>query len=104
MKKLMITLTCCAFALFGSAQVVHDFASVEFSPSIRKFGVFSTTAPSKVVDLKPLNMDKRDLDMVSFFHEIQDMEKQGWEVTGQDVVALQEGVHMYVWTLRRSKQ
>lgn len=95
------------FILFTAAlsgQVVHDYASVEFSPGIRKLGVFGTGIPAKVTDLKAINMSKRDLDMLNFFQEVQELEKQGWEVTGQDVVALDKGVHMYVWTLRRPKQ
>ena len=102
MKKLLILLFL-AVTASASAQTVHDFASVEFSPGIRKLGVFSTSMPNKVVDLKPLNMDKRELDMGVFFQEVQEMEKQGWEVTSQDVVALDKGVHMYVWSLRKSK-
>lgn len=102
MRNLFLTLFLVA-ATCVSAQTVHEYASVEFSPAIRKLGIFSTTAPSKVVDLKPLHMDKRELDIVAFFQEVQNMEAQGWEVTGQDVVALDKGVHMYVWTLRKTR-
>lgn len=103
MKKLLLTLCMVAFATWSTAQTVYDYASVEFSPAIRKLGVFSTAMPSKVVDLKPIHMDKRELDIITFFSEVQDMERLGWEVTSQDVVALDKGVHMYVWTLRKPK-
>lgn len=63
---------------FTSAQTVHEYASVEYSPAIRKMGVFSTSMPSKVVDMKPIHMDKSELDIITFFNEVQDMEKQGW--------------------------
>ncbi len=102
MRKLLLILSLAA-AVSASAQSVHEYASVEFSPAIRKLGIFSTASPSKVVDLKPLHMDKRELDIVAFFQEVQNMEAQGWEVTGQDVVALDKGIHMYVWTLRKPR-
>lgn len=91
-------------ASFASAQAIHDYASVEFSPNLRKLGVFSTTLPEKVVDLKAMHMSKRGLDIVSFFQEVQELERQGWEVTSQDVVALDRGQHMYVWSLRKARQ
>ena len=103
MKKLLVLLFL-ALPFFVSAQTQHEYASVEFSPAIRKLGVFSTAMPAKVVDLKPINMDKRELDIIIFFQEVQDMEKQGWEVDTKDIVALDKGVHMYVWTLRKPKQ
>lgn len=87
-----------------SAQTVHDYASVEFSPGIRKLGVFGTGIESKVVDLKPVNMDKSALDIQNFFAEVQGLEAQGWEVASQDVVALAKGMHMYVWVLRRPRR
>ncbi|MBK6342389.1 MAG: hypothetical protein IPF41_07325 [Flavobacteriales bacterium] len=103
MRQLILSSAFMLIASVLSAQVVHDYASVEFSPGIRKLGVFGTGIPAKVTDLKAINMSKRDLDMLNFFQEVQELEKQGWEVTGQDVVALDKGVHMYVWTLRRLK-
>lgn len=103
MKKFLVLLFT-VLASFATAQTVHEYASVEFSPAIRKLGVFSTVLPGKVVDLKAVHMSKRDLDIISFFQEVQDLEKQGWEVTSQEIVALDKGVHMYVWTLRKPKQ
>lgn len=103
MRALIFALLALAFAPCAHGQTVHDYASVEFSPGIRKLGVFGTGISSKVVDLKVVNMDKRAQDILVFFHEVQEMEQQGWEVTGQDVVALDKGVHMYVWTLRRPR-
>jgi hypothetical protein len=103
MKKLLVLALLLALATAGAAQTVHEYASVEFSPGIRKLGVFSTAAPSKVIDLKTVHMGKRELDMLSFFKEVQDLEGQGWQVLSQDVVALDKGVHLYVWTLRRPK-
>lgn len=90
-------------SVFASAQTVHDYASIEFSPAIRKLGVFSTAFPNKVVDLKVLHMDKREQDINTFFSEVQELERQGWEVTAQEIVALDKGVHMYVWSLRKAK-
>ena len=103
MKKFLLTLCVVLCASLASAQTVYEYASVEFSPAIRKLGIFSTAMPSKVVDLKPVHMDKRELDIITFFNEVQDMERQGWEVTSQEIVALDKGVHMYVWTLRKLK-
>lgn len=103
MKKFLVTLVIAACASLASAQSVHEYASIEFSPAIRKLGIFGTSMPSKVVDLKVVHMDKRELDILTFFQEVQDMEKQGWEVFSNDVVALDKGIHMYVWTLRKPK-
>ncbi|MBK9148724.1 MAG: hypothetical protein IPM12_13020 [Flavobacteriales bacterium] len=103
MRHLILSTVFILFAAALSGQVVHDYASVEFSPGIRKLGVFGTGIPAKVIDLKTVNMSKRDLDMLNFFEEVQAMEQQGWEVAGHDVVALDKGIHMYVWTLRRLK-
>lgn len=103
MKKLILLLAFVGSATFGLAQTAHDYASVEFSPFLRKMGVFSTTFPSKVVDMKPIHMDKAELDIITFFNEVQDMEQMGWQVTSQSIVALEKG-HMYVWTLRKPKQ
>lgn len=102
MKQLLIVLLV-AWSSVVSAQTVHDYASVEFSPGIRKLGVFSTAMPAKVIDLKTVHMNKRDLDIISFFHEVQDLEKLGWELISQDVVALDRGLHMYVWVLRKPR-
>jgi hypothetical protein len=85
------------------AQAVHEHATVEFSPGLRKLGVFATSGTSKVVDLKTVNMGKRDLDIQVFFQAVQDLEREGWELTAQDVVALDRGVHLYVWSLRKAK-
>lgn len=104
MRKLLFSIALIAFATMASAQTVHDYTSIEFSPGIRKLGVFSTAFPNKVVDLKVLHMDKRDLDINTFFSEVQDLESKGWEVTSQDIVALDKGLHMYVWTLRKARQ
>ncbi|MFZ1694650.1 MAG: hypothetical protein WAT74_15745 [Flavobacteriales bacterium] len=104
MRHLLVTLFLCLVASYATAQTVHDYASVEFSPGIRKVGVFGTGIPAKVIDLKTVNMSKRELDMTNFFQEVQELEGQGWEVVGQDVVALDKGVHMYVWTLRKPKR
>lgn len=103
MKKLIVSFAFVLVGAFAHAQAAHEYASIEFSPAIRKLGVFSTAAPGKVVDLKTVHMDKRELDIISFFHEVQDMEAQGWEVTSQEIVALDKGIHMYVWTLRKAK-
>jgi len=102
MKKLLFILFI-ALGPLVSAQTLHDFATVEFSPAIRKLGVFSSAMPSKVVDLKVVHMDKSQMDILSFFQEVQDMEKLGWEVTSQDVVSLDKGVHMYIWSMRKAK-
>ena len=102
MKRMILT-SFIALALSASAQTVHEYASVEFSPAIRKLGIFSTAMPGRVVDLKPINMDKRELDITVFFTEVQSLEKIGWEVSSQEIVALDKGVHMYVWTLRKPK-
>lgn len=102
MKTLLFAI-CLSFAGMASAQTVHDYASIEFSPAIRKLGVFSTAFPNKVVDLKVLHMDKREQDINTFFSEVQDLERQGWEVTAQEIVALDKGVHMYVWSLRKAR-
>ncbi|MFN3875670.1 MAG: hypothetical protein ACK4L7_07145, partial [Flavobacteriales bacterium] len=67
-------------------------------------GVFGTGIPSKVIDLKPLHMAKRDLDILAFFTQVQELEAQGWQLVSQDVVALDKGVHMYVWTMRRPRR
>ena len=103
MKKFLITLIIAVCASLASAQTQHEYASIEFSPAIRKLGIFGTSMPSKVVDLKVVHMDKRELDILTFFQEVQDLEKQGWEVFSNDVVALDKGIHMYVWTLRKPK-
>lgn len=103
MKNIIAALAFSAAAFSGSAQIVHEYASVEYSPAIRKLGVFATDAPNKVVDMKVVHMDRSDLDIVTFFNEVQDMEKRGWEVVEQDIVALDKGVHMYVWILRKPK-
>ena len=102
MKKILLLLVITVFAVPAFAQTAHEYASVEFSPAIRKMGVFSTAAPSKVVDMKPIHMDKSELDIITFFNQVQDMEQQGWEVTSQEIVALEKG-HMYVWILRKAK-
>jgi len=103
MKKILVALAFSLSALVGTTQTVHEYASVEYSPAIRKLGVFSTAAPNKIVDLKVVHMDKSELDMVTFLNEVQDMEQQGWEVMEQDIIALEKGMHMYVWTLRKPK-
>ena len=112
MKKIILLLALASTTTFASAQsgaasaderpVIHEYASVEFSPSLRKMGVFSTSFPNKVVDMKPIHMDKSELDIITFFNEVQDLERQGWEVSSQAIVALEKG-HMYVWSLRRVK-
>lgn len=103
MRTLLTLLFAAALAASGTCQTVHDYASVEFSPGIRKLGVFGTGLAGKVVDLKTVNMAKRDQDILVFFQEVQELERQGWQLTGQDVVALDKGVHLYVWTLRRAR-
>lgn len=103
MKKFLAALAFGISATFASAQTVHEYASVEFSPGLRKLGVFSTTAPEKVVDLKTVHMSKRNLDIISFFNEVQDLEAQGWVVSSREIVALDRGVHMYVWTLQKAR-
>ncbi|MCB9183701.1 MAG: hypothetical protein H6591_07260 [Flavobacteriales bacterium] len=103
MNKFLLVPLLSLISLTASAQTVHDYASIEFSPAIRKLGVFSTAFPNKVVDLKVLHMDKREQDINTFFSEVQDLERQGWEVTAQEIVALDKGVHMYVWSLRKAK-
>ncbi|MBK9176004.1 MAG: hypothetical protein IPM46_06615 [Flavobacteriales bacterium] len=103
MKKFLLAALLCAWGVAASAQSIHDYASVEFSPGIRKLGVFGTSIPAKVIDLKTVHMNKRDQDIITFFGEVQELERQGWEVTGQDVVALDRGLHMYVWTLRKAR-
>lgn len=103
MRYLLFTLLLLLLVPAAGAQTVHDYASVEFSPGIRKLGVFGTGLETKVVDLKPVNMDKSALDIQNFFAEVQGLEAQGWEVVAQDVVALAKGMHMYVWVLRRPR-
>ncbi len=103
MRTFTLVLAFLLGSAYASAQTVHDYASIEFSPAIRKLGVFSTAFPNKVVDLKVLHMDKREQDINTFFSEVQDLERQGWEVTAQEIVALDKGVHMYVWSLRKAK-
>lgn len=103
MRHLLLTIMLAACTFLVSAQAVHDYTSIEFSPAIRKLGVFSTAFPNKVVDLKVLHMDKREQDINTFFSEVQDLERQGWEVTAQEIVALDKGVHMYVWSLRKAR-
>ncbi|MBK8497565.1 MAG: hypothetical protein IPL52_01800 [Flavobacteriales bacterium] len=112
MKKILILLAFAGIASFASAQsdapsteekpVVHEYVSVEFSPALRKMGVFSTSFPNKVVDMKPIHMDKSELDIITFFNEVQELERQGWQVSSQAIVALEKG-HMYVWSLRKAK-
>ena len=104
MKKFLASIAFVAISFAAQAQTVHEYASVEFSPAIRKLGVFSTAFPSKITDLKTVHMSKSELDMSSFLYEIQNLEGKGWELISQDVVALEEGVHMYVWTLRKPKE
>lgn len=103
MKKIITVLALVLCTYGASAQTVHEWASVEYSPAIRKLGVFSTAAPNKIVDLKTVHMDKTEMDIITFFHEVQDMEQQGWEVTDQTIIALDKGQHMYAWTLRKPK-
>lgn len=103
MSKHLFALLLGLFAGAAHAQSIHDYASVEFSPGIRKLGVFGTGIPAKVVDLKAVNMGKRDQDILVFFGEVQELERRGWEVVGHDVVALDRGLHMYVWTLRKGR-
>ena len=74
MNKLLATLVFALFTVLAWGQTVHEYASVEFSPGLRKLGVFSTAAPAKVIDLKPVHMDRADLDIITFFNEVQDME------------------------------
>ena len=112
MNKIILSLAFASIASFASAQssapsegvkpVEHEYASVEFSPALRKMGVFSTSFPNKVVDMKPIHMDKSELDIITFFNEVQELERQGWEVSSQAIVALEKG-HMYVWSLRKVK-
>lgn len=104
MKQLLLTICLMAFSSAVSAQTTYDYASIEFSPGIRKLGVFGTSLTAKVIDLKAVNMTKRDHDILVFFGEVQELEGQGWEVSSQDVVALDRGLHMYVWTLRKAKR
>ncbi len=103
MNKLILACLLGLMAQALRAQTVHDYASVEFSPGIRKLGVFGTSLPSKVIDLKTLHMSKRDQDILTFFTEVQELERQGWQVASQDMVALDRGLHMYVWTLRKAR-
>jgi hypothetical protein len=103
MKQLLFAI-CMGFLVSSApAQSIHEYASVEFSPGIRKLGVFGTSLPAKVIDLKTVNTTKRDLDILVFFGEVQELERQGWELTSQDVVALDRGLHMYVWSLRKPR-
>lgn len=102
MKKLLFLLLLVP-TIQASAQTVHDYASVEFSPAIRKLGVFSTAFPAKIIELKTIHMNKLDQDIISFFQEVQQLEKEGWEMSSQNVLALDRGVHTYVWIMRKPK-
>lgn len=104
MKRLLLVSLLALAAAAMRAQAVHDYASVEFSPGIRKLGVFGTGIATKVVDLKALHMNKRDLDIQAFFAQVQELEAQGWQLMSQDVVALDKGVHLYVWTMRKPRR
>lgn len=87
-----------------SAQTVHDYVSVDFSPSERKLGVFSSVDGTRVIDLKVENMSARDKDILTFFATIQELEAKGWEVTDTHIFPLtSKGFAMYVWFLRRAK-
>jgi|GEM_PF-6667022 len=65
MKKSLVALAFSLGALAGSTRTVHEYASVEYSPAIRKLGVFSTAAPNKIVDLKVVHMDKSEQDVIT---------------------------------------
>ena len=88
----------------ASAQTVHDYISVDFSPSERKLGVFSSVDGTRVIDLKVENMSARDKDILTFFATIQELEAKGWEVTDTHIFPVtSKGFAMYVWFLRRAR-
>lgn len=105
MKPFFVALTLTLSSVVStSAQTVHDYVSVDFSPSERKLGVFSSVDGTRVIDLKVENMSARDKDILTFFATIQELEAKGWEVTDTHIFPLtSKGFAMYVWFLRRAK-
>ncbi len=94
-----------ALASFGAqAQQVYDYISVDFSPAMRKLAVFSTLEPAIVTDLKMVNMEKRDADIISFFHKLQELEAQGWVMEATHIYSTdKENIPMYVWIMRKPR-
>jgi hypothetical protein len=87
------------------AQTVHDYISLDYSPTERKIGVFSTVDGPTYIDLKVVNMSARDKDLMTFFATLQDLEGKGWEVQASHIYAVESrGYPMYVWVLRRPKR
>lgn len=105
MKPLLIALALSLFSVGSTvAQTVHDYVSVDFSPSERKLGVFSSVDGANVIDLKVTNMSDRQKDILTFFATIQELEAKGWEVTDTHIFPVtSKGFAMYVWFLRRAK-
>ncbi|MBK7945028.1 MAG: hypothetical protein IPJ85_06845 [Flavobacteriales bacterium] len=77
MKQLLLTICLMAFSSAVSAQTTYDYASIEFSPGIRKLGVFGTSLPAKVIDPKAVNMTKRDHDILVSSVRCRNW-RQGW--------------------------
>jgi hypothetical protein len=105
MKPFFVALAFILFCVVStSAQTVHDYVSVDFSPSERKLGVFSSVDGTRVIDLKVENMSARDKDILTFFATVQELEAKGWEVTDTHIFPVtSKGFAMYVWFLRRAK-
>jgi len=88
----------------SSAQTVHEYVSLDYSPTERKIGVFSTVDGTSYIDLKVVNMSAREKDLMTFFATLQDLESKGWQVQASHIYAMESRGHpMYVWVLRRPR-
>jgi hypothetical protein len=86
------------------AQTVHEYVSLDYSPTERRIGVFSTVDGITYIDLKVVNMSARQKDLMTFFATLQDLEAKGWEVQASHIYAMESrGYPMYVWVLRRPR-
>ncbi len=88
----------------GHGQTVHEYISLDYSPTERKIGVFSTVDGNTYIDLKVVNMSAREKDLMTFFTTLQDLESKGWQVQASHIYAVESrGYPMYVWVLRRPR-
>ncbi|MEO8587742.1 MAG: hypothetical protein ABI432_00075 [Flavobacteriales bacterium] len=105
MNKFLTTLALALVATWVSAQTqVYDYISVDYSPAVRQLAVFSTLEGTSMTNLKVVNMDERDKDILVFFHKLQELEQKGWEVEATHIYSTDEkNIPMYVWILRKPK-
>ncbi len=104
MRTLVLLIALLSLGTAAEAQTVHEYVSLDYSPTERRIGVFSTVDGNTYIDLKVVNMSAREKDLMTFFATLQDLEAKGWEVQASHIYAMESrGYPMYVWVLRRPR-